>query len=92
MSNLYRHKCTGCRYPARLDTQVDEVNGIEQFLFCVNPTCFFYDRLDPDLAHQNRLIPKREKAYRKHLDLLLPAKPVATSRQGTSAVPTANTV
>lgn len=55
----YPVKCE-CGAPARLETISDETLGIEEFLFCKNPACKFYDAGEADRQQQ---IARQTKSY-----------------------------
>ena len=65
----YPETCSQCGAPARWTTLIDERVGIEDFLFCTNQDCLYYDRLHIEAQrHKVEDEARKLKAYRRHLE------------------------
>lgn len=80
---LYPEICTNCGAPARIETLSDERLGVEDYQFCINIHCPFYDRKTAELEQRQRTIKQNRVATapKKQLplkELLNPVDEVAS--------------
>lgn len=63
----YREICPQCGAPARLALLANEAIGIEEFVFCQNPGCLFYDRntIEAEKRRADEAV-RQTKSFKRH--------------------------